>query len=160
MSESVNESLNEAIAELKSKTLISEVYHMVEQNKNLPGDWIQCTLAVLHQIPGKDGWTWSTKVVYIKDESPYEYRFHYGGTSGEDTVNTTYDFFYGKLSQIKTAKDFDLVEIESCDESKESVIIYCLKENIDKLATISRVKCWKTGETTWDYLIISIETVE
>jgi len=158
MAESVEEALEEAIAEIESKELVKEVHHLSEYDKDLPGNWKEKLVAILHKVRGTDGYTWSHKKIYIKDESPYEYLFHYGGPKTEEG-NETKKFFLSKLDTIKAAKNFDLVELESVNEDSESAVVYAIKDNGDKTATIYKAKCWKTGEDTFDYLLIYKEVV-
>ncbi len=157
MADSVEDALNEAIAELESKELVKEV-HVLKQSDN-PGNWIEFLLAVLHKVKGQEGYAWSHKKVYVKDESPYEYLHHYGGPKTEEANTATMDFFLSKLDAIKQAKGFEFIEIEKVNETSESVVIYAIKENQNDEAIIFRVKCWKTGEGTFDYLIISKEVI-
>lgn len=159
MAESVEEALEEAIAEIESKELVKEVHYLSQYDKDLPGNWKEKLVAILHKVKGKSGYTWSHKVIYIKDEAPYEYLFHYGGPQTDEVITTTKDFFLSKLDAIKQAKDFSLVELESVNEDSESVVIYAIKENTEKNAIIFKVKCWKTGDATFDYLIISKEVI-
>jgi len=160
MAENVEEALQEAIAELKAKELIKEVHYLSNQDKQLPGNWIEKVLAVLHKVRGRLGYTWSTKLVYIKNESPYEYLFSHGGPQEGELVTSTKDFFFSKLNTIKQAKEFDFIKIESVDEDTESVVLYAIKEKSEKYARIYRAQCWKTGETTFDYQIIEIIDIE
>lgn len=160
MAENVEGALQEAIAEIESKELVKEVHYLSGQDKTYPGNWIEKSLAILHKVKGQNGYTWSTKVVYIKNEAPYEYLFHYGGPQTDEIITSTRDFFLSKLDTIKQAKDFDFIKIESVDEDTESVVLYAIKEKQDKCARIYRAQCWKTGEETFDYMIIEIKDIE
>lgn len=160
MADSVEEALQEAIDELLAKELIKEVYYVEDADEDLPGKWVGKRLAVLNKVRGQNGYTWSTKVVYIKNESPYEYLFHYGGPQQDEVVTATKDFFLAKLDNIKQAKGFDFIKIESVDEDTESVVLYAIKEKSEKYARIYRAQCWKTGATTFDYQIIEVKDIE
>lgn len=160
MSENVAEALQKAITEIEEKELVKEVHYLDKQDKSLPGNWLEKVVAILHKVKSKSGYTWSTKVIYIKNETPYEYLFHFGGPSTEEEITTTKDFFLGKLADIKQAKEFDFIKIESVDENTESVVLYAIKEKDQKYARIYRAQCWKTGETTFDYLIIEVKDIE
>ena len=160
MADSVEEALQEAIAEIESHELVKEVHYLNNQDKQLSGNWIEKVVAILHMVRGQIGYTWSTKVIYIKNKAPYEYLFHYGGPQVDEVNTSTRDFFLSKLNAIKQTKDFDFIKIESVDEDTKSVVLYAIKEKSDKYARIYKAQCWKTGETTFDYLIIEVTDIE
>ena len=156
MADSVEDALNDAIAELESKPAIKQVTYSGEQNdEQLPGKWISKLLHVMH-IMENGGVTFSHQIIYINQNAPYEYIFHYGGPT-KDWEGPTEKFFKSKFEVIKSAKDFVLIEFESIDENKESAVIVAYKEKADKNAKVYKAKVWKTGATTFDYQIIEVK---
>lgn len=161
MSNSIDEALQEAIDELLTKEWVISVQYLPlnEQEENKPCNIVAKLLSVYHKVNGETGVIFSHKIVYI-NKINFTYNWHYAGARVEPNATPTEDFFTSKLNILKNAYGFSYVEITSCDENKETILVEGLKESTDKKAIIFTFKAWKTGQTTFDYLIIDKKTVE
>lgn len=155
----IEEALQEAMNELMSKEYVQAVsYHGLSKEE----EWKPCGFVLkLLDVKHKqgNGSVFSHKSLYINTET-FEYDWHYGGPKVEPDATPFYDLLKSKIAGIKTALNLDFIEIQSCNETNNSAIVFAVKGTTGNDANTYTVKVWKKTTTTLDYKIIGKTTVE
>lgn len=161
MANNVEEALQEAIDEIKSKDWVEDAEYFLQspEEENKPCGYIAKLINIMHQTVGAEGYTFSHKLVYI-NKADYTYKWHYGGPQLESAPTPLRDFLESKLDNIKTSMGLDWVGIIEINELEEHAKILAIKTTTGNNADTYTVKIWKTGPTTFDYKIVNKTTVE
>lgn len=157
MASSEVEALAEAKTELLGKTWVIDAVLDETYSEDKPGNTKRRRFNIFHMPNGK-GSCWSHKELYI-DMVSFNYYWHYGGPSLEPIPAPFKDFLESKIEQIKTAMNLELIVIVEVDEIQEHATIYAYKNTTGNNADTYKVKIYKTGPDTYDYLIIEKTTV-
>lgn len=164
MAGNIEQSLEEAINELKSRELVEDVEYIrpplgKEDMENRPCGYVCKILSVFHKIKNNGGYTFSTMQVYIMIAAPFTYKFHYGGPKLESPVSPFKDLVESKFAAIKTAFGLEHIEIIIVDENKKSGKIEAIKATSGDDADVYTIKVWQKTASTLGYKIISKTTV-
>lgn len=160
MADSIENALQEAIDELLTKELVLAVSY---QERSEAEEWSPCgfvskLLNVKHLVG--DGSTFSSKLVYIKNEAPFNWDWHYGGPKLEADDNSFETLLKSKLASVKTTLDLDFIEIQNIDLKNKSAIVFAVKGTTGNNADTFTIKVWKKTATTVGYKIINKTIVE
>lgn len=150
---SIEEAIQEAIAEIKTKLWVIDAEQDPCISEEKPCNYVRKYLNVFHKVRGGEGTTWSGKELYINKDD-FTYKWHYGGAEVEPAPTPTKDFFESKIEEVKTTMALDHLEIVSVNEEAESAILLAIKTDTGNNAFTYKVKAWKTGTDTYEYKII------
>lgn len=153
MANSIEEAIQEAIDEIKTKEWVIDAEQDPHLLEDKPCNYVRKYLNVFHKVRGGEGTTWSGKELYINKDD-FTWKWHYGGAEVEPLPTPTRDFLKSKLDEVKTVMGLDHLEIVEINEDAESAILLAIKTDTGNTAFTYKVKAWKTGTDTFDYRII------
>ena len=152
MSESIEEAIAEAIAEIKSKDWVIDAEQDMTTSEDKPCNYVRKRLEVLHAVSQGD-YTYSGKEFYI-NKGDFTYKWHYGGANSVETPFR--DLLKSKEDSVKTVYSFDWVEITQCDEILESGTVIGIKTVAGNYAQLYTLRVWKIDDTTVGHKVVTI----
>ena len=151
MASSIQEAIDEAIAEAKTKQYVIDAEQDMSVSEDKPCDLVLKRLNVFLQ--SNTGYTFTGKQLYI-NKTTFDWYWHYGGSATEPVATPVRDFIEGKLPQLVTAMSLDYAEIVVVDELQKSAVVLCIKGTTGNLAETYTIKVWQNPDTSIGFKII------